>query len=113
MLADRPFPLEDARVEVPDLSDGPAAQIEAAELEAHLEACVAELPAHYRAAVVLRDIEGLTNEQAAEVLGLELANFKSRLHRGRMAVRQMVEDFYVADAAAAAERDEVRPGGLR
>jgi RNA polymerase sigma-70 factor, ECF subfamily len=99
------LPLDDVRDEIPDLRDGPAAQVEAAELQAHLERCVADLPANYRTAVVLRDIEGLTNEEAAEVLGLELANFKSRLHRGRMAIRRSVENFYVAAAASG------HPGG--
>jgi RNA polymerase sigma-70 factor (ECF subfamily) len=94
------LPLDDDRSEIPDLRDEPSAQVEAAELQAHLERCVADLPANYRAAVVLRDIEGLTNEEAAEVLGLELANFKSRLHRGRMAIRRSVEDFYLASAAS-------------
>jgi RNA polymerase sigma-70 factor (ECF subfamily) len=94
------LPLDDARSETPDLRDGPPAQVEAAELQRHLERCVAELPVNYRAAVVLRDIEGLTNEEAADVLGLELANFKSRLHRGRMAIRRSVEEFYRAAAAS-------------
>lgn len=74
--------LDDAHIAIPDLRDGPPAQAEAAELQAHLERCVADLPASYRAAVVLRDIEGLANEEAAEMLGLELANFKSRLTGG-------------------------------
>jgi RNA polymerase sigma-70 factor (ECF subfamily) len=88
------LPIEDVLLEVPDLGEGPAALAEAAELEAYLERCIAELPAHYRAAVVLRDVEDLTNEEAADVLGLDLRNFKSRLHRGRMAVRRRLEEFY-------------------
>ena len=88
------MPIDDVTLQIPDLRKGPAALAEEAELEAHLERFVAELPPDYRLAVVLRDIEGLTNEQAAEALGLELANFKSRLHRGRMAVRRRVEELY-------------------
>ncbi len=42
---------------------------------------VRRLPEKYRAPVILRDIEGLTTEEAAEVLGLHQAAFKSRLHR--------------------------------
>jgi RNA polymerase sigma-70 factor, ECF subfamily len=90
----RALPLEDAALDVPDLSAGPPAVAEARELEGHLERFVAELPAQYRTPVVLRDIEGLSNEEAAELLGLELANFKSRLHRGRMAIRRRVEALY-------------------
>jgi RNA polymerase sigma-70 factor, ECF subfamily len=92
----RILPIDDVMLELPDLSAGPAAVAESAELEAFLEQCVAELPANYREAVVLRDVEGLSNEQAAAVLELDLRNFKSRLHRGRMAIRRRVEDRYGA-----------------
>ncbi len=94
------LPIEDVMSDVPDLAEGPAALAESAELEAYLERCIAELPAHYRAAVVLRDVEGLTNEEAADALGLELRNFKSRLHRGRMALRHRLEEFYASQPPA-------------
>src|SRR5579859_873636 len=58
-------PIDDAALQIPDLSKGPAARAESDELEAFLELCVSELPPDYRAAVVLRDVEGLTNEEAA------------------------------------------------
>jgi RNA polymerase sigma-70 factor (ECF subfamily) len=92
----RALPIDDVMLELPDLAAGPATLAESAELEAFLERCVAELPANYREAVVLRDVEGLSNEQAAAVLELDLRNFKSRLHRGRMAIRRRVEERYGA-----------------
>lgn len=88
----RALPIDDVMLELPDLAAGPAARAESAELEQFLERCVAELPGNYREAVVLRDVEGLSNEEAAAVLGLDLRNFKSRLHRGRMAIRRRVEE---------------------
>jgi RNA polymerase sigma-70 factor, ECF subfamily len=88
----RALPIDDVMLELPDLAAGPAALAESAELETFIEQCVAELPANYREAVVLRDVEGLSNEEAAAVLELDLRNFKSRLHRGRMAIRQRVEE---------------------
>jgi RNA polymerase sigma-70 factor, ECF subfamily len=90
----RALPLDDVMLELPDLSEGPASRAESAELEGFVEQCVAELPASYREAVVLRDVEGLTNEEAAAVLELDLRNFKSRLHRGRMAIRRRIEERY-------------------
>jgi RNA polymerase sigma-70 factor (ECF subfamily) len=45
------------------------------------------LPFEHRAAVVLRDVEGLSNEEVAQVLGISLAAAKSRIHRGRMQIR--------------------------
>jgi RNA polymerase sigma-70 factor, ECF subfamily len=89
------LPIDDVMLELPDLSAGPAALAESAELEAFIEQCIAELPANYREAVILRDVEGLSNDQAAAVLELDLHNFKSRLHRGRMAIRHRVEELYL------------------
>ncbi len=43
--------------------------------------------------VVLRDIEGLSTAQAAAVMQLGEAAFKSRLHRARLAVREAIEDY--------------------
>ena len=50
------------------------------------------LPDHYRAVLVLRDVEGLSNEKAAEALGESVASVKSRLHRARMALREQVSE---------------------
>jgi RNA polymerase sigma-70 factor (ECF subfamily) len=55
-------------------------------LERGLEA----LPAHYRAILVLRDVEDLSNEEVAEVIGESVASVKSRLHRARMALREQL-----------------------
>ena len=48
------------------------------------------LPPHYRAILVLRDVEDLSNEQVAEVIGDSVASVKSRLHRARMALREQL-----------------------
>jgi RNA polymerase sigma-70 factor (ECF subfamily) len=48
---------------------------------------LAALPFEYRAAVVLRDVEGLTNAEVAEALGISVAAAKSRIHRGRLQIR--------------------------
>jgi len=50
-----------------------------------------ELPIDYRAPVVLRDLEGLSNEEVADVLGISVAAVKSRVHRGRMQIRAAFE----------------------
>lgn len=78
--------------DVPDLGSQTAELAEAGELREQLERRLAELPANYRIAVVLRDVEGFSNEEAADLLGLEVRNFKSRLHRGRMALRRLLEE---------------------
>ncbi len=52
---------------------------------------VEALPPDYRAVIVLRDLEGLSNEEAAEVVGISLLAVKSRLHRARLALRDILE----------------------
>ncbi|MGH2877737.1 MAG: RNA polymerase sigma factor [Solirubrobacteraceae bacterium] len=49
------------------------------------------LPEEHRSAVVLRDVEGLSTAEAAQALGIEEAALKSRLHRGRMALRRHLD----------------------
>jgi RNA polymerase sigma-70 factor (ECF subfamily) len=86
------LPFEEALADIPDLGADTTARVELIEIRAELETLLAELPAQYRVAVVLRDVEGLSNEEAAAVLGLDLRTFKSRLHRGRMALRRRLEE---------------------
>jgi RNA polymerase sigma-70 factor, ECF subfamily len=51
------------------------------------------LPLLYRAAVILRDVEGLSTEEASAVLHVKAQTLKSRLHRGRLMLRQQLSDF--------------------
>jgi RNA polymerase sigma-70 factor, ECF subfamily len=69
---------------------GPEAQTLDREFERTLEHALDQLPAEWRAAVVLRDIEGLSTHDAADVAGVGEAAFKSRLHRGRMQLRTLL-----------------------
>jgi len=72
---------------------GPEARALVHEFEATLEQALTELPAQWRAAVILRDLEGLSTEQAAAAAGVSQAAFKSRLHRGRMQLRALLEPY--------------------
>ncbi len=58
------------------------------ELREVLEDAIAALPADYRTAVVLHDVEGMSNPDIAETLGISLAAVKSRVHRSRLYLRQ-------------------------
>jgi RNA polymerase sigma-70 factor (ECF subfamily) len=79
---------------IPEASQlGPEARVLDREFEAILERALAQLPAEWRAAVVLRDIEGLSTDEAAAVVGVRQAAFKSRLHRGRMQLRVLLEPY--------------------
>jgi len=75
-----------------DPQAGPVAHAELHELEDELRAAVAQLPAKLRSALVLRDIEGLSTREAAAVVGVREAAFKSRLHQARGRVRASLGD---------------------
>lgn len=85
---------EDPVTLVPDRPGlGPASQALDREFDAVLRDALTQLPEEWRVAVVLRDLEGLTTEQAATVTGVRQAAFKSRLHRGRMQLRTLLEPY--------------------
>ncbi len=85
---------EDPVVALPEASHlGPEAQALDHEFEQTLERALAQLPDEWRAAVVLRDIEGLSTNEAAAIVGVREAAFKSRLHRGRMRLRALLEPY--------------------
>jgi RNA polymerase sigma-70 factor (ECF subfamily) len=77
--------------ESPDLA--PEAQALDREFERILERALDQLPPDWRAAVVLRDLEGLSTKEGAEVAGVRQAAFKSRLHRGRMRLRSVLAPY--------------------
>ena len=60
------------------------------ETQALVRRTIDMLPPHYRAVVMLRDVEELSNEETAEILGEAVSSVKSRLHRARMALREQL-----------------------
>jgi RNA polymerase sigma-70 factor (ECF subfamily) len=71
-----------------DWSQMPDTELLSEETRTILSRAIDGLPDHYRAVLVLRDIEGLSNEEAAEAIGESVAAVKSRLHRARMVLRE-------------------------
>jgi len=57
-------------------------------LDPDVQAALDALPTDFRVAVVLCDIEGLTYEEIAATLGIKLGTVRSRIHRGRLALRE-------------------------
>jgi RNA polymerase sigma-70 factor, ECF subfamily len=76
-------------------ADPGAAADEAADLQLELGECVAlfvaRLPSPYREAITLTELQGLTQKDAAEMLGVSLSGMKSRVQRGRDRIRAMFE----------------------
>ncbi|MEX2223998.1 MAG: sigma-70 family RNA polymerase sigma factor [Candidatus Rokuibacteriota bacterium] len=75
---------------VSDWSREPDGAAMAAELMRAIEQGLRELPADYRAVVLLRDVEGLPTEEVAGVLHLTIPAVKSRVHRARLFLRKML-----------------------
>lgn len=73
-----------------DWSQTPEAELLSQETRAILSRAIDSLPEQYRTVLVLRDIEGLSNEEVAEAVGDTVAAVKSRLHRARMALREVL-----------------------
>ena len=63
------------------------------ELRDQVESGLASLSPELRAAVVLRDVQGVTTEEGASALGLSIPAFKSRLHRGRILLRKQLAGY--------------------
>ena len=63
------------------------------ELRSTLEVGLDVLSPDLRAAVVLRDIQGLSTEESAEALNISIASLKSRLHRARILLRKHLEEY--------------------
>jgi RNA polymerase sigma-70 factor (ECF subfamily) len=79
---------------IPDSPDhGPDARALERELGEAVDAALAQLPPALRAAVILRDLEGLSTDEAAAATGVRPAAFKSRLHRGRLALRPLLTPY--------------------
>lgn len=73
---------------VADWSQSPDYELASAETRRLVQEGIDLLPPPYRAILVMRDVEDLSNEETAEALGETVAAVKSRLHRARMALRE-------------------------
>lgn len=68
-------------------------QVMRAQMRRRLIYALTKLPTVYRVPVLLRDIQGLSTEEASAVLRVKPQTLKSRLHRGRLILRQHLEEF--------------------
>ncbi len=65
------------------------------ELRQILDQAINRLPAQYRAVFVLRDVDGLSNQEVSEILDLSIPAVKSRLHRSRLMLRRKLARYYL------------------
>lgn len=64
------------------------------ELRDEIERAVSKLPGEYKVIFVLRDIDGLSNQEVGEILNLSVPAVKSRLHRSRLMLRKRLQKYY-------------------
>jgi len=79
--------------DVADWSDMADEHVFRAELRRRVHHAILTLPAIYRAPVMLRDIHGMSTEEASAMLKVKDQTLKSRLHRGRLILRKQLADF--------------------
>ena len=83
----------EGRVEPPDASDAsrPEHGLERAEEERRVQRALNRLSAEHRAVLIMKDMEGQKYEMMAEVLGVPIGTIRSRLHRARTELRELLE----------------------
>jgi RNA polymerase sigma-70 factor, ECF subfamily len=81
------------RIQIADWGALPDTEVLRKELRGELDRAIAGLPEIYRSVILLRDIEELSTEEAAEVLGVSIEVIKTRLHRARLSLRQKLDEY--------------------
>ncbi len=81
----------------PEWADDVLAHMEQAQLGKVVRDAIDRLPENYRCVIVLRDIEGLSTEEAAQSLGIRPEAAKMRLHRARQALRTLLEPHFAEE----------------
>jgi RNA polymerase sigma-70 factor (ECF subfamily) len=95
----KPFSLEEMaeredegklRIDIADESNKPDGNLERKETTQLVRKAIAEVPAKFRTALVLRDIQGMSYEEIGAILKLPEGTVKSRINRGRLRVREIL-----------------------
>lgn len=82
---------EPGTYDIPDESSMPDQDVETRELRRIFNDAIKKLPERYRTVFVLRDVQGLTYEEMAEILKVPKGTVKSRMNRARLKFRELIE----------------------
>jgi RNA polymerase sigma-70 factor, ECF subfamily len=96
-------------IEIEDLAATPFEQFAAHEIQAAVQDALQHVPEVFRSAVILRDLEGLSYEEIAEVLDCSVGTVKSRILRGRRALKDLLEPLLAERPAVAHEARTKEP----
>jgi RNA polymerase sigma-70 factor (ECF subfamily) len=86
-------PVDSTRADIADWSQMADEGVLRSQLRKRVFGAILSLPAIYRAPVMLRDIQGMSTEEASAMLKVKDQTLKSRLHRGRLILRKQLADF--------------------
>ena len=89
----------DGKYEIPDWSDDPSDNVMRAELKKIIDAAIQTLPHKYRLVFNLREIEGFSTKETAEILEISTQSVKTRLHRARLFMREEISKQYMEGRA--------------
>ncbi|MFO7714096.1 RNA polymerase sigma factor [Desulfosarcina sp.] len=84
-------------MDLPRWATQPLEQVLDEELGGVIRQALMALPEKYRLVIVLRDVEGFSTQEAAEILELTPTNIKVRLHRARLFLREALKTYYETD----------------
>jgi RNA polymerase sigma-70 factor (ECF subfamily) len=79
------------KLEIEDMHATPFDQLASREIQSVVQSALNEIPDVFRSAVILRDLEGLSYEEVAEVLECSVGTVKSRILRGRRALKDLLD----------------------
>lgn len=93
-----------ARMQIADWSSLPEDGLLRSELHEQIEKAIRSLPESFRSVILLRDVEGLSTQETAQVLETNTALVKARLHRARLALRKQLDGYLRTAPKGAAAR---------
>lgn len=82
---------EEMEMQIPSNENDPVETVETGEISALMQSMLNQLPDDQRMALVLRDIQGFSYQEIVEITGVGMGTVKSRINRGRMALKEMIE----------------------
>jgi RNA polymerase sigma-70 factor (ECF subfamily) len=100
-------------LELKDLRATPFDELAAREVQAVVRQALRAVPEAFRSAVILRDLEGLSYEEVAEVLDVSVGTVKSRILRGRRALREVLEPLWTPARRSSALSGQEAPARVR
>jgi RNA polymerase sigma-70 factor (ECF subfamily) len=100
-------------IEIEDLSATPFDQLAAHEIQVAVQGALQQVAEVFRSAVILRDLEGLSYEEVAEVLECSVGTVKSRILRGRRALKEILEPLLGEKAVVARHESAIAGTGHR